>query len=86
MILDKKCKLDNNGKLVCCSIMEKILEKEINASVQGFVRIRTFDFKINKSKCLGIMYRDSYNNRSCNKIMLNFCPFCGERISKQEEE
>jgi hypothetical protein len=64
-----KCSLSN-----WCSTLNSKIE---NANHKGFVLLRAMNADTGKERLLGIAYKTSVTDSG---VMLNFCPFCGERI------
>lgn len=60
--------------LHCCSILSSKIE---DANHKDFVFIHATNIMTSEKRLLGVVYKTSVRDPG---IMLNFCPFCGERI------
>jgi hypothetical protein len=71
--------MDNN-KILKCSLLSccSLLNSKIgDANHKGFVYIQTTNTITGKERLIGIAYKTSVKDLG---TLLNFCPFCGERI------
>jgi hypothetical protein len=66
-------KCDNNGAY--CRVLEHLIQ---DYHSKGIVDITVVNLS-GDSKHLGVAYKEDKKSRG---IMFNYCPFCGEKISK----
>jgi len=57
-----------------CTVLNSKIE---DANHKGFVSIHSTNLNNGEQRLLGIAYKTSVRDPG---VMLNFCPFCGERI------
>lgn len=60
-----------------CGILNDLVQDYHN---KGIVDITVISVDDGSTKHIGIAYKDSKKSRG---IMLNYCPFCGEKILKE---
>ena len=78
-----KCELKKNGFYGWCNGMSMMLHNEANARIKGLVQINLYNFAKDTSSCLGVVYRKDSKLKGI-KLMLNRCPWCGEKILNKE--
>lgn len=65
-----------NREQGCCKSLHD-RTAEVGSHVKGFVYVSSLSDDFKTVKLLGVMYKESATDRG---IMLNHCPFCGEKI------
>jgi hypothetical protein len=71
-----KCKVVD-GKIKPCKFLNKAIELGVK---KGFVIRETLDLEKHKIKDSFVGYKGGEYGK--NGVVINFCPFCGEEISK----
>lgn len=68
-----------------CSVLEGFIEGANYETTKGFCEVRTIDGLNQKIKVFGIAYKARKKDKG---LILNFCPWCGEKlgISLETEE
>lgn len=79
-----KCELKKDGFFDWCNAMGLMLHEEANAWVKGLVQINLTNLASGDESCLGVVYRKD-SKRKGEKVMLNVCPWCGEKILNQSK-
>lgn len=74
--ITRKCA---NGRF--CDILSQRCEIA-GHSGKGLVYLATYNIKTEKERVVGVYYKKSSTDRG---LMLNYCPFCGEKILWIEE-
>ena len=59
-----------------CGLLHDITAA-VGSHVKGFVYVSALSADFKTKKLLGVMYKESAQDRG---VMLNHCPFCGEKI------
>lgn len=68
----KKC-----SKKEWCLLMERALEPEANSHKKGLSILVVTNILTNKDRVVGVVFKKAAADRG---IMLNACPWCGEKI------
>lgn len=75
--MTKKCTREKS-----CFGVEKFVQVS-GGRYKGLQHLHSFNVKTGKSRYIGIVYRKTANDKG---TMLNFCPWCGEKIQYWREK